>query len=121
MNSDVKGLVLQYISIWNERDTRKRRVLIDAIFTDESGYTDPNDAVVGRDAIENLVERLQAKFPDFRFALSGPINSHHQQVLFGWQFGAVGAPSPAVAGIDVALLMEGRIRQLYGFVDRPSA
>jgi SnoaL-like domain len=121
MNTEATMLVEQYIAAWNERDARKRRSLIDQIFTEKSTYTDPNDSVVGRDAIERLVVALQAKFPEFRFTISGPINAHHQQVLFAWKLGSPGAASPAATGVDMALLEDGRISQLHGFVDQAAA
>ena len=76
MNEQVTNLVLDYISVWNERDVRKRRLLIDKVFSDECVYIDPNDSVSGRDAIERLVEALQARLPDLRFALAGDVNAH---------------------------------------------
>ena len=117
MSKQVTNLVRNYIAVWNERDARKRRLLIDQVFSDECIYIDPNDSVSGRDAIERLVEALQAKLPDLRFTLSGAVNAHHDQALFGWTLAAPGAATPAATGIDMAVLDGDRIRQLHGFVN----
>jgi len=117
MNEQVTNLVLDYISVWNERDVRKRRLLIDKVFSDECVYIDPNDSVSGRDAIERLVEALQARLPDLRFTLAGAVNAHHDQALFGWTLAAPGAATPTATGVDMAVLDGDRIRQLHGFVN----
>jgi hypothetical protein len=119
LSSDVEKLVDQYIAVWNERDAAARRNLIDSVFTEDCGHTDPNDAVKGRAAIAQLVETLQARFPDFTFMRLGPVNAHHQQALFGWR---VGAPETkaAATGTDFAIIVDGRIHQLHSFIDAPS-
>lgn len=117
MNEQVTNLVQDYIAIWNERDAGKRRLLLDKVFSDECVYIDPNASVAGRDAIERLVEGLQARIPDLRFTLSGAVNAHHDQVLFGWALAAPGAATPAATGVDMAVLDGDRIRQLHGFVN----
>ena len=76
MSERVTNLVQNYIAVWNERDAGKRRRLIDDVFSDECVYIDPNDSVAGRDAIERLVEALQARLPDLRFSLAGDVNAH---------------------------------------------
>jgi hypothetical protein len=76
MSERVTNLVQNYIAVWNERDAGKRRRLIDDVFSDECVYIDPNDSVAGREAIERLVEALQARLPDLRFTLAGDVNAH---------------------------------------------
>jgi hypothetical protein len=121
MSEQVTNLVQDYITVWNERDIGKRRLLIDRVFSDDCVYIDPNDSVAGRDAVERLVEALQARVPDLRFTLAGPVNAHHDHVLFGWTLAARGAAVPAATGIDMAVLDGDRIRQLHGFVNpRPA-
>jgi len=117
MSAQVTKLVQDYIAVWNERDAGKRRRLIDSVFNDACAYIDPNDSVTGKDAIEHLVEALQARVPDLRFTLAGPVNAHHDQVLFGWRLAAPGATTPAATGIDMAVLDGGRIGRLHGFVN----
>ena len=106
------------IAVWNERDAAARCNLIDSVFTEDCGYTDPNDAVNGRAAIAQLVETLQVRLPDFTFMRLGPVNAYHQQVLFGWRFGSPDTKA-AATGTDFAIIADGRIRQLHGFIDTP--
>jgi len=117
MSEHVTTLVENYIAVWNERDVSKRRSLIDLVFTNACIYIDPNNSVVGRDAIELLVEALQAKLPGLRFALSGAVNAHHDQALFSWKLAAPGATAPTATGVDMAVLDGNRIHQLHGFVN----
>jgi hypothetical protein len=117
MSEQMTNLIQNYIAVWNERDAEKRRLLVDKVFSDECIYIDPNDSVAGRDAIERLVEALQARLPDLRFSLSGTVNAHHDQALFGWVLAAPGAATPAATGIDMAVFDGNRIRQLHGFVN----
>lgn len=117
MSEQVTNLIENYIAVWNERDVGKRRLLIDTVFSEACVYIDPNDSVSGRDAIERLVQALQARVPDLRFALAGPVNAHHDQVLFGWTLAAPKAAAPAATGVDMAVLDGDRIRQLHGFVN----
>ncbi|MGY4300787.1 hypothetical protein ACVWXN_008882 [Bradyrhizobium sp. i1.4.4] len=91
MSEQVTNLVQNYIAVWNERDAGKRRLLIDRVFSDACVYIDPNDSVAGKDAIERLVQALQARLPDLRFTLAGHVNAHHDQILFGWTLAAPGA------------------------------
>ena len=117
MTTDVEDLIARYFAAWNERDEVLRRTLVESVFTRDCKYVDTRDDVVGHAAIEILIQKLQARFPAFRFTLTRPIITHHQQVLFFWQLGAQDSPTSAATGADVALFAEGRICRLYGFKD----
>jgi hypothetical protein len=115
--------VQRYIDSWNETDARRRRALIEEVYTPDAGYTDPLVAVSGWDAIDQTVQAVQRQFPGLRFTLGDLVDTHHDQVRFGWKLGA-GASEPLVVGFDVAVAHdgEGKFEQVYGFLDRvPSA
>jgi hypothetical protein len=82
----------------------------------------PLASVRGHDAIGQLVAAAQAQFRGLQFTLSGPIDAHHDHARFAWHFGAPGSGDPLVIGFDVALMNDGRLQEVYGFLDKiPSA
>jgi hypothetical protein len=119
--SDFDAVVDRYLAVWNEPDAATRRAAIDDVFADGVRYVDPLAAVEGRDALDALIGAARQQFPGFSFASGGPVDGHHDQVRFTWTLGPAGA-EPPVAGFDVAELDgDGRIRQVFGFIDRAPA
>ncbi|MEV0150385.1 MULTISPECIES: nuclear transport factor 2 family protein [unclassified Nonomuraea] len=115
-HADAVGRMIEAI---NERDPARRRSLIEQSFTPDCAYTDPDDEVQGHDALDALFERLQRQAPpELRFSLSGPLDAHHRQARFTWQFGARGSADPVATGGDVAVFYDGRIHRLYAFFDK---
>ena len=120
--TDVNAAIRRYIDMWNETDSRRRRALVAQVFTEEAVYTDPLASVRGHDAIDQFVAAAQAQFPGLEFTLGGPIDAHHDQARFAWHLGAPGSSDPLVIGFDVALVKDGRLHEVYGFLDKvPSA
>lgn len=113
-------LVAQYLEIWNTTDAAARKAAIARVFTDEPGYVDPLMDVTGRDAIDAGVAAVQAQFPGLEFRLAGPIDAHHDQVRFTWELGPADGAA-LVIGFDVAVLEQGRIDRVYGFLDQVPA
>ena len=119
--SDIRQLVESYIAVWNETDPAARRRGIDAVFAPDARYTDPLADVTGPDALDAVVAAVQAQFPGLVFTLAGPVDAHHDVARFGWELGPAGGEA-LVVGFDVAVLAEdGRIRTVYGFLDRVPA
>lgn len=120
--ADVNAVIRRYIDVWNETDSRQRRALIAQVFTEDAGYTDPLASVRGHEAIDQFVAAAQAQFPGLEFTLGGPIDAHHDQARFAWHLGAPGSGDPLVIGFDVAVVNDGRLHEVYGFLDKvPSA
>lgn len=116
----MNGLVAQYLEIWNTTDAAARAAAIGRVFTDNPGYVDPLMDVTGRDAIDAGIAAVQSQFPGWVFRLAGPIDAHHDQVRFTWELGpAEGAA--LIVGFDVAVLAQGRIDRVYGFLDKVPA
>jgi len=116
--ADVQTLVQRYIDTWNETDPERRRALIAEVFTEDAGYTDPLAEVRGHAAIDHLVSAAQAQFGGLEFTLGTPVDAHHDQARFAWHLGAPGSPAPVAIGFDVAVLGDGRVREIYGFLDK---
>jgi SnoaL-like domain len=118
--SDFHELVNDYIATWNETDTTARRARIDTLWTDDASLTDPMTTAEGKDAIDATVAAVQAQFPGLVFRLVGPVDAHHDQARFTWA-ACLADGEDLVVGFDVAVFAGGRIRNIYGFLDKVPA
>jgi len=118
MNADATSTVAKYLDAWNETDATRRRVALAALFTDDCEYTDPLATVSGQSALDQLIATVQRQMPSFEFTLASAVDSHHEQARFTWQASPEGATEPVVVGFDVLLFAQGRIRRVYGFLDK---
>ncbi|MCA9880938.1 MAG: nuclear transport factor 2 family protein [Thermomicrobiales bacterium] len=116
MTTDATQLVENSIAIWNETDADTRKALVAATWTEDAAYTDPLTAVEGRAGIDGLAAAVQAEFPGFIFRRLGEADTHHEFIRFQWEAGPAGAP-PIIAGSDVAVIQDGRLRRVIGFLD----
>ncbi|GAA2079158.1 nuclear transport factor 2 family protein [Actinomadura alba] len=118
MSAIYTDLIDQFINAINESDAARRRSTIEQIFTPDCTYTDPEVAVEGLESLDAAFSSLKERTPPgFRFSLRAPVDVHHDQARFFWQFGQADAATPAATGSDVALFAGGRIRHIYAFFD----
>jgi hypothetical protein len=119
--SDIDKTVERYIAAWNETDPAARRAAVEMLVTPDVTYIDPIAVAEGADAFDATIAAVRGQFPDFRFRLVGAPDAHHGQARFTWELGPDGGEAP-VAGFDVAVLApDGRIRAVYGFLDKVPA
>lgn len=118
MSQSASDLVQQYLAVWNETDPTARLAAIAKSFTSDCTYTDPLAAVSGHAALGGFIGAVHAQYPGLVFTLGGPIDAHHDQVRFTWHAGPPGAPEPAAIGFDVAIIENGKLRNVYGFLDK---
>jgi SnoaL-like domain len=116
--TDAKQVVEGYIATFNESHADRRRELIDAVYTADGTYTDPNVDLRGAAEIDGFVAATQQRFPGYRFTLGGPVDAHHNQARFQW-FGGPAEEPDRYVGFDVIVTDDGRIRSVYGFMDAP--
>ncbi|MGC9500218.1 nuclear transport factor 2 family protein [Streptomyces sp. WG7] len=116
--------VARYFEAWNAAPEARAKAVA-AAWTNDGGYTDPLADVRGHEQIAAVIAAAHEQFPGFVFRLSGSVDGHHDTARFSWELvsQAEGAPSgegsAPVAGSDVVTLDgEGRIRAVYGFLDR---
>jgi hypothetical protein len=114
-------LAEKYIAAWNETDPSVRRALIEEIWAEDSRYVDPLAEVTGRDQLDALIAAAQAQFAGMTFRLLGPVDAHHDQARFTWHLAPPGADEPIVIGFDVAVTDNGRLREVFGFIDKAPA
>ena len=110
----------RYIELWNERAQNRRRALLSENWTADASYVDPLMKGDGRDGIDALIAGVQQRFPDFKFTLIGEPNGYGDHIRFSWGLGPDGVDSP-IKGTDFAVLRDGRIRSVTGFLDQVPA
>ncbi len=117
---DMDTLVTRYIDAFNETDADRRRELLEALYTADCTYTDPHVELRGAEQIGGFIEQTQERFPGFTFKLGGAVDAHHDQARFNWHAGPPETPD-AFIGFDVIVTEDGRIRNVYGFMDAAPA
>jgi hypothetical protein len=123
---DPQNLAQRYIASWNETDAATRRQLVGNLWTEDANYVDPMMQAGGQDGIAALIGGVHAKFPGYRFALSGQADGHGPYVRFSWSLAPTDGPaagSIVARGTDFAAVADdGRLAQVTGFLDQlPSA
>jgi hypothetical protein len=113
-----RQLVERYLNTWNETDPLRRRALIEDVYAERATYTDPLIAAQGWETIDATVVAVQSMFPGHVFTLAGEVDAHHDIARFQWHLAEPGADEPLVIGFDVAVLDQGRIRNVHGFLDK---
>lgn len=110
----------RYIATWNEADMKRRRALLAQNWTETAAYADPLMRGRGADEIGALIEAVQARFPGFRFAISGLADGHGNYVRFTWDLGPDGAEA-VIKGTDFVRVDGERIAEVIGFLDQVPA
>jgi hypothetical protein len=113
-----RQLVELYLKSWNETDPLRRRALIEDVYAERATYTDPMIAAQGWETIDATIVAVQTMFPGHVFTLAGEVDAHHDIARFQWHLAEPGADEPLVIGFDVAVLDQGRIRNVHGFLDK---
>jgi hypothetical protein len=111
-------LVDRYIASFNETDPTRRRQLVEQLYTEDAAYVDPRAEVRGPAQIDAFLAAAQQQLPGFAFTLGGDVDAHHSQARFHWHATAPGADEPAVVGFDVLVAEDGKVRSVYGFIDK---
>ena len=118
--TDPITIARRYIDLWNERTPSRRREILASDWTADARYVDPIMSGDGHDGVDALISGVQARFPDFRFQLIGQPNGFGDHVRFSWGLGPEGVDSP-IKGTDFAVVRDGRIRSITGFLDQVPA
>jgi hypothetical protein len=103
-------------AIFDERDSAARMMELKAIWLPESVFVDPGGRYVGLDAIDRRVAEIQEKYPDFGFIERRAVQDMHGIGCLAWGYGPADNRT-AVTGVDIAVTRDGRILELYAFID----
>lgn len=97
--------------VFGNRDAQSRRSSIEETFAEDVTFSDPDETVVGWDAVERKAAGLLADArADFVFADDGLAYIAGDLGVQAWAFGPAGAP--VVRGVDVITVRDGRIVEL---------
>jgi 1-acyl-sn-glycerol-3-phosphate acyltransferase len=102
--------------VFNERDPERRMRVIAANYTEDVIWTDPEGTTHGHQALSEGAQKLLDRLPDFVLSPAGPVQVLRDLGLLAFDHGAPGQP-PAVRGVDIALVRDGRIALLYTLVN----
>lgn len=97
--------------VFGERDPERRRAAAEAAYAPDVRFTDPEETVVGVDALLAKADRLLQDAPGFVFTEAGPAYGTDERAALAWGFGPEGA-APVARGIDVLTVVDGRITEV---------
>lgn len=100
------------LEVFNERDAARRRAAIDRTYVADVQFSDPEDAVVGRAALDAKAQQILDGAPGFVFRPAGAVQVNHDLGYLAWEFGPADQP-PVVRGMDIALVADGLVTKLY--------
>jgi len=113
MTTDVESLMTaNLLEVFGQRDRALRRAAIDRIYSEYVLFLDPEEAVEGRDALDEKAQKLLDGAPDFVFSPAGPVLVNHDMGYLAWNFGPAGQ-EPVVRGVDVGFVHEGQLAKVY--------
>ena len=109
----IRELMLDNLfAVFNVRDPQRRMEAIERNYTQDVTWTDPDGTTDGRQAMNDRAQELLDRSPDFVFSAAGPVLVSSDLGLLAFNLGVPEQP-PAVSGIDVALVRDGRIAVLH--------
>jgi hypothetical protein len=105
-------MLANLFAVFSERDPGRRLEVIARNYTEDVIWTDPDGTTQGHEAMNEQAQKLLDRMPDFAFSAAGPAHVSRDLGLLAFNLGLPEQP-PAVSGIDVALVRDGRIARLY--------
>ena len=119
--TDAKQIAERYIALWNETDPAVRKQLLAQDWADDATYVDPMMAGRGATEIDGLIDGVRQRFPNFSFRLIGKPDGHGEHVRFSWSLGPGDFADAPIEGTDIAVVRDGRIEAVTGFLDKVPA
>jgi len=100
------------LDVFNERDAPRRRAAIARTYAPDVRFSDPEEVVVGHEALDAKAGKILDGAPGSVFTPGGPVRVSDDLGYLAWSFGPDGEP-PLVRGIDIALVVDGLIGSVY--------
>ena len=104
-------MLANLFAVFNVRDPKVRLEAIARNYTEDVIWSDPDGTTRGHEAMNEQAQKLLDRMPDFVFSAAGPVHVSRDLGLLAFNLGVPEQP-PAVSGIDVALVRDGRIARL---------
>jgi len=109
----IRKLMLENLfAVFNVRDPEQRLEAIVRNYTEDVSWTDPDGTTHGHEAMNEQAQKLLDRLPGFVFSAAGPVYVSRDLGLLAFNMGPP-EQAPAVSGIDVALVRDGRIAVLH--------
>jgi SnoaL-like domain len=112
-------MLANLFEVFSEPDPKRRLEVIERNYTEDVTWTDHNGTTQGHEALNEQAQKLLERMSDFVFSATGPVHVSRDLGLLSFNLG-VPQQSPAVSGIDVALVRDGRIAVLHTLLTRTS-
>jgi hypothetical protein len=112
-------LMRNFNEIFIELDPVKRAALLAESFAEDCLWIHPGGRVEGREGINAVASEIRKHFPDYRYTVTGEIQSMHNVATCRWGSGMPGQPFH-YTGTDFLEERAGRVLRLYTFInDKP--
>lgn len=114
--STIRSLVKEHLTIWNEKDLKKREALMKKVYADAIEMVESHFIAKSHSEINEFIDGLHKKNPNSRFSHIKAIDVNHNIARLYWQNGPSEKPD-AVTGMDLFIFENGKVSSLYVFVD----
>ena len=113
---NLQTLAAKQVQIWNDTNEETRLVLMKEIYQDNVSFFDHESVVNGVVDLNGRINSLQHNNVNFKFSLI-KIDNNNNVVRYYWNYGPASNPE-LIAGMDLIILKNGKIRSLHVFLDR---
>ena len=108
-------LLINLFAVFSESDPKRRLQVIEANYSEDVIWSDPETTVHGHEAMNERAQVLLDGLPGFVFTAAGPVHVSRDLGYLAFVHGLPEQP-PATTGFDVAMVRDGRIAVLYTVV-----
>jgi SnoaL-like domain len=105
-------MLANLFAVFNVRDPERRLEAIARNYTEDVIWSDPDGTTQGHEAMNEQAQKLLDRMPGFVFSAAGPVHVSRDLGLLAFNLG-MPEQTPAVSGVDVALVRDGRIAVLH--------
>jgi hypothetical protein len=110
-------LMRNFNEIFIELDPLKRLAMLAVSYTEDCLWVHPGGHIVGREGINEAATEIRKHFPEYRYTVTGEIQTMHNVATCRWGSGMPGQPFH-YTGIDFLEERDGRVSRLYTFIDQ---
>jgi hypothetical protein len=113
--TEIETLIDTYCAAWSDPDPKRRREILESVWTAGATYTDPTVHAAGIDALLAHIGTVAARRPGAKVIRASRVDAHHGVARFAWRVvQADGTMLPE--GLDVAeITPDRRISRIVGF------
>jgi catechol 2,3-dioxygenase-like lactoylglutathione lyase family enzyme len=113
---DLETFGVKQVKVWNDTNEQSRLVKLKEIYQEHVAFYDHESVVNGLENLNARITKLQQKNVGFKFSLI-KIDNTDNMVRYFWNYGPASNPK-LIAGMDLIILENGKIRSLTVFLDR---